>query len=248
MRIRYSRHKCISGECGAAFIEFAVILPLLIVVLIGVYDIARYISWEKTVNNMLYDMSNIISRQQVIEGIDPETGIYMSGNARLQKMTDSIIEPRTKIMSESVERDIIIANYLFPKNIDLAADDTGVRQMWIFKSANNSSAGNFPHSVATRNVNSKIANIAIGNNDIEIRPGEGINVAYFRARFKPALIPDLGFFTVEKMFWVSNDLDVDNYICTDCSLSSAELSDSGRSLRAGCPDRTKNPLTSGCVY
>jgi Flp pilus assembly protein TadG len=68
-----------TGESGVALGEFAIILPLLLVVLLGVVDLGRLMSGYQTLNDLSREAANLVSRGASMDAAVAAIGISNTG-------------------------------------------------------------------------------------------------------------------------------------------------------------------------
>ena len=93
LKIFLSRFK--KANNGVAALEFAFVLPFLLVVFFGVYEVTTYITTVRKIDNVVNDIGYILSRGGNIAQNDGSTGctpgVYCGGRASLQSIFNNAL-------------------------------------------------------------------------------------------------------------------------------------------------------------
>ena len=94
--MKFIKSRFAKCNSGVAALEFAILLPFLLLVVFGVYEVTTYITASRKIDNVTNDIAYIISREGNIAPLDGSVpgcpvGTYCGGQQRLHDIFDNVI-------------------------------------------------------------------------------------------------------------------------------------------------------------
>lgn len=124
---------------GTAAIEFAILLPFLLIMFFGAFEISRYILVIRKVENATNDIGFLLSREGTIHDIDGDGSVSSTSEdaGRIERIAAAAI-PFLMVPYETDNYEIEIRSVARPTDATNAPDDA--RLMWSHKVSNNEGA------------------------------------------------------------------------------------------------------------